>query len=759
MMLQLSLRRWSLVAILALTASSALGADWKPADGPLMTRWSKDVKADNPLPEYPRPQLARSEWKNLNGLWQLGFGKADDTPPVGKALDQQILVPYPVESALSGVMKHSDRLWYRRMFAVPQEWAGRRVLLHFGAVDWEATVWVNGKELGTHKGGFDGFSFDVTDALQPTGENELIVKVFDPTDAGTQPRGKQVNKPGGIWYTPTTGIWQTVWIEPVAAAHITRLKVTTAIEDGSVSVIPTWDGPRNGETVTATILDGDRPVATFSAQNGSVRYLPLKVPGTLKLWSPETPFLYGLKVELKQGDKVVDSVESYFGMRSIEVSKDEKGVNRVKLNGKPVFMVGPLDQGFWPDGLYTAPTDEALKYDIEITKKLGFNMTRKHVKVEPDRWYYWCDKLGLLVWQDMPSGDRSINPDQPDIVRSADSAHQYDVELKAMIDGLQAHPSIIIWVVFNEGWGQFDTKRVADWTKKYDPTRLVDAASGWADRAGVGDFHDLHAYPRPQAPPLEAHRAGVLGEFGGLSLGVDGHTWQKEIWGYAGTASGAELTRKYERLLREGWDMKDAKGLNALVYTQITDVETEANGLLTYDRAIIKVDLERTAAVNRGDVSKIPVATVIVPTSQESPQTWRYSTEKPSANWFASAFDDAAWKEGPGVFGTANTPGANVRTTWDTPDVYLRRTFDLPEVNSAHLMLSVLHDEDAEIYLNGVLAATVKDYTGSYDELPISPEARSTLKPGKNTIAIHCHQTRGGQSIDAGLIELKDSSR
>ncbi len=386
-------------------------------------------------------------------------------------------------------------------------------------------------------------------------------------------------------------------------------------------------------------------------------------------------------------------------------------------------------------------------------------MTRKHVKVEPDRWYYWCDKLGLLVWQDMPSGDKSINPDQPDIVRSPESARQYDVELKAMIDGLQAHPSIIIWVVFNEGWGQFDTKRVADWTKKYDPTRLVDAASGWADRAGVGDFHDLHAYPRPAAPPLEPKRAGVLGEFGGLSLGVDGHTWQKEFWGYAGTASGAELTRKYERLLREGWDMKDAKGLNALVYTQITDVETEANGLLTYDRAIIKVDLDRTAAVNRGDVSKIPVARVVVATSQEVGQTWNYSTEKPSGNWFAANFDDSTWKTGQGVLGTVTTPGANVRTTWETPDVYLRRTFDLPEVNPAHLLLAVLHDEDAEIYLNGVLAATVKGYTGSYDELPISPEARATLKPGKNTIAIHCHQTRGGQSIDAGLIELKDSSR
>jgi hypothetical protein len=756
-------RRWPTAILLALSAwpVAATGADWKVADGPLLTRWAKDVRPEAPLPEYPRPQLVRSEWMNLNGLWQLGFGKEGDAPPVGKALDQRILVPYPVESALSGVMKHSDRLWYRRTFATPRAWGGRRVLLHFGAVDWEATVWVNGMELGTHKGGYDGFSFDVTNALNRTGENELIVRVFDPTDAGTQPRGKQTNNPGGIFYTPTTGIWQTVWLEPVAEqASIRRLTITADPATKQVEITPEIVGGVSGLSIDFQVLDGDRPGAGL-AISGITKGMPSRflLTGDVKPWTPESPFLYGLEVRLKRGSEVVDSVASYFGMRKIEVAKDDRGVNRIKLNGKPIFQVGPLDQGFWPDGLYTAPTDEALRYDVEITKQLGFNMTRKHVKVEPDRWYYWCDKLGLLVWQDMPSGDKSINPDQPDIVRSPESARQYDAELKAMIDGLQAHPSIVMWVVFNEGWGQFDTKRVADWTRKYDPTRLVDAASGWADRAGVGDVHDLHSYPRPSAPPLEEKRAGVLGEFGGLSLGVGGHTWTSKIWGYAGTASTAELTRKYERLLREGWDFKDAQGLNALVYTQITDVETEANGLLTYDRAVIKVDLDRAAAVNRGDVSKVPVARTIVPTSQGSGLPWRYSTEKPSGNWYATAFDDSSWKEGPGVLGTEKAPGANVRTTWDTPDVWLRRTFDLPEVNPANLLLNVLHDEDAEFYLNGVLAATTKGYIGSYEELAIAPEARATLKPGKNVMAIHCHQTGGGQAIDAGLIELKESGR
>jgi len=747
------------ILLLLAAALPAGAADWKPAQGPLTTRWTGQVRADNALPEYPRPQLVRAEWRNLNGLWQLAFGKEGDAPPVGKALDGQILVPFPVESALSGVMRHADRLWYRRTFAVPAAWAGRRTLLNFGAVDWEATVWVNGKELGTHKGGYDAFTFDITAALKADGENELIVRVFDPTDRGTQPRGKQVNKPGGIFYTPTTGIWQTVWIEPVSETRITGLKLTPNLEDGSIGVAPTWAGDRDGVTVTATALEGDREVGRSSAEIGAGRPLPIKIAGKPRPWTPETPFLYDLKVEFRKGDRVVDSVRSYFGMRTIAVGKDEKGVNRLMLNGKAVFQVGPLDQGFWPDGLYTAPTDEALRYDVEITKQLGFNMTRKHVKVEPDRWYYWCDRLGLLVWQDMPSGDKSISPTQPDLVRSPESAGQYNAELKAMIDGLQAHPSIIMWVVFNEGWGQFDTSRVAEWTKSYDPTRLVNAASGWTDRAGVGDLHDIHSYPRPSGPAPEPKRAGVVGEFGGLSLGVDGHTWQKEIWGYQGTTSGADLTRKYERLLREGWEQKEPKGLNALVYTQITDVETEANGLLTYDREVVKVDLPRVRAANRGDFSRVAEVRPVVPTSSEAGQHWQYTTEKPSGNWQAADFDPTAWKEGPGVLGTANTPGAVVRTTWNTPDIWARRTFSLPEVNPARLLISAIHDEDAEFYLNGVLAAKVKGHVGGYEELPIAPEAAATLKPGKNVIAVHCHQTQGGQSIDAGLVEIREPRR
>ncbi len=745
---------FSIVA--AAASGSSFGEEWKPAKGPLMTRWAKDVQAQKVHPEYPRPQLVRETWSNLNGVWQLGFAKNGEAPPFGQTLAEQILVPFPVESALSGVMKTADRLWYRRTFSVPAAWREQKVLIHFGAVDWESTVWVNGKELGQHRGGYDGFSFDITDALKPGDEQELIVGVFDPTNSGKQPRGKQVKNPGGIYYTSTTGIWQTVWLEPVPALRIEALDVVPDVEGGKVRITALGGSAPADLEVAIVVLDGEKTVATGSGAIGK----PVEVAvADAKLWSSERPFLYDLRIDLRRNGARVDSVKSYFGMRSIKVGPDEKGVNRLLLNGKPVFMVGPLDQGFWPDGLYTAPTDEALRFDIEITKKLGFNMTRKHVKVEPDRWYYWCDRLGLLVWQDMPSGDKSIRNVDPDLVRTPDSARQFETELKAMIDGLRNHPSIILWVVFNEGWGQFDTSRMTEWTKAYDPSRLVDCASGWTDRAGVGDVHDLHSYPRPAAPPLEARRAGVLGEFGGLSLGVDGHTWTDKIWGYQGTSSRDDLTRKYERLLREGWEMKDAKGLNALVYTQITDVETEANGLLTYDREVIKVDVDRVRAVNRGDFSRVAQIRDVVASSRAAGIPWRYTFEKPTERWYEADFDASSWKEGPGVFGTEGTPGAAVRTTWNTPDIWMRRTFTLPEVNPANLYLSALHDEDAEFYINGVLAARVKGHVGNYEELAISPEARATLKPGKNVIAVHCHQTGGGQSIDAGFVELKEPSR
>jgi hypothetical protein len=742
------IRRWRrhsvgfLCTLALLGATAARGAEWQPAKGPLTTRWTKDVKADKPHPEYPRPQMKRERWQNLNGVWQLAFAKKDEAAPIGKELSERILVPFPVESALSGVMKHAERLWYRRLFSTPKEWQDQRIVLHFGAVDWEAKVWVNGKEIGSHRGGYDPFAFDITDALTKDGEQELIVGVWDPTDAGTQPRGKQVRKPGGIMYTPTTGIWQTVWIEPVPAISIERLTVVPDVDKGEVRIRVQVKGATDKAQLSIRVLDGDKEIGT--AKGGVGEDAIVKIADA-KLWSPETPFLYGLKIGVGK-----DAVESYFGMRKISVGPDDKGITRLLLNNKPYFMVGPLDQGFWPDGLYTAPTDEALKYDIEITKKLGFNMARKHVKVEPARWYYWCDKIGLLVWQDMPSGDRGIGGNDPDLKRTPESAKIYEEELKHMIDCLRNHPSIVLWVVFNEGWGQFDTARITAWTKEYDPSRLVDCASGWTDR-GVGDVHDIHVYPGPGSPKPEAKRAAVLGEFGGLGLKVDGHTWEKKTWGYRGANSKEDLTRRYEKLLEGVYKLKDNPGLSAVVYTQTTDVETEANGLLTYDRAVVKVDLARVAAVNKGDFSRLPQSVVVVPTSQEKGLTWRYTLEKPADDWYKPDFADANWKEGVGGFGTDKTPGAVVRTHWDTSNIWLRRTFELPEKTPKELHLLLHHDEDAEIYIDGILAAKVQGYVSDYEEVAIDPKALEMLRPGKHVIAVHCKQTGGGQYIDVGL--------
>jgi hypothetical protein len=740
-----------LALLICLGFDAAAVAEWQPAKAPLMTRWAKDVKPDRPHPEYPRPQMVRKAWLNLNGLWELAFAKQDEAPPIGKKLPEQILVPFPVESALSGVMKRAARLWYRRTFVVPKAWAGQHVLLHFGAVDWEATVWLNGKKLGSHRGGYDGFGFDVTEFLKEEGDQELIVGVWDPTDAGTQPRGKQVNRPRNIWYTPTTGIWQTVWLEPVPAVHITGLKIVPDLDAGRVRVTVRAKGAGRRGSVRVVVRDGKRMVAERTGPPGKPLALP--VPRA-KHWSPDHPFLYDLDVELHRAGKRVDTVQSYFGMRKISLGKDPKGITRLLLNNRFVFQAGPLDQGFWPDGLYTAPTDAALKYDIEITKKLGFNMTRKHVKVEPARWYYWCDKLGLLVWQDMPSGDKEIGPGKGEIKRSPESARQYDRELRRLIDGRFNHPCIVMWVVFNEGWGQFDTARVTRWTKRHDPSRLVDCASGWNDM-GVGDVHDFHAYPAPKSPKPEPERAAVLGEFGGLGLGVDGHAWGSKTWGYLGTRDSADLTRKYQRLMSRAWALKDNPGLSAAVYTQITDVETEGNGLLTYDRAVIKVDLDKVRAVNRGEVSGLPQVVVVVPASQEKAAQWHYTFQKPAADWTKADFDAGGWKKGPAGFGTHGTPGAVVRTVWNTPDIWIRRAFTLPKGPFQNLHLYIHHDEDAEIYLNGVLAAKVKGYITDYEEVPITAKARAALKAGANHLAVHCHQTTGGQYIDVGLVEIK----
>ncbi|HYW80593.1 MAG TPA: glycoside hydrolase family 2 TIM barrel-domain containing protein [Thermoguttaceae bacterium] len=723
------------VAIISFSASKA--DDWKPAKAALMTRWAKDVSPENAHPEYPRPQMVRDEWLNLNGVWQLETTATDGPPPVGKDLPEQILVPFPIESALSGVMKRTQRAWYRRTFEVPTDWQDSRVLLHFQAVDWEATVWVNGTQVRSHRGGYDPFSIDITDALNPSGKQELIVKVFDPSSSGDQPRGKQVDKPQGIYYTPSTGIWQTVWLEPVPSARIGRIKLVPDVDNSCLRLIVEGIGTDATHSIVAVARDGDVEVASAVGRVGAE--LRLDIPSSqLKLWSPDTPVLYDLSVTLQEKDAAVDEVASYFGMRKIDLARDDDGFMRMRLNGEFVFQNGPLDQGFWPDGLYTAPTDEALRYDIEVTRQLGFNMTRKHVKVEPDRWYYWCDKLGLLVWQDMPSGKN----------KTPESRQQFETELRRMVEGMGNHPSIIMWVVFNEGWGQHDTPRYVENVKKMDPSRLVSNASGWTDKA-CGDILDIHSYPGPDAPTPEPNRAGVLGEFGGLGLGVDGHTWTEKTWGYRGTASSNELTRRYVDLLRGVWEFEQTHGLSAAVYTQITDVETECNGLLTYDRAVLKVDAMKVAAANRG---QIPRRKVVLPASRAAGVMWRYVFDTPEERWIEPDFDDASWNEGLGGFGTEDTPGGVVRTEWSGEDIWLRREFELHEMKAEDLELLVHHDEDVEIHINGVLAAKAVGFTTAYEAITISPKALATICAGKNVLAVHCKQTRGGQYIDVGIV-------
>lgn len=728
----------------AVLAQQGSAAEEATPDKPgLRTRWAADVRPDRVHPEYPRPQLVRPDWASLNGLWQFAPGQADDEPPLGRDLPRTILVPFPVESELSGVAERHDRLWYRRSFEVPSGWDGRRVWLHFGAVDWEAKVYVDGHLLGTHQGGFDPFSYDLTDHLQPGKSHELVVGVFDPTSDGAQPHGKQVTKPQGIWYTPSTGIWQSVWLEPRAAASIERLKMTPDIDTGRLRLVVEPSAlPENSAAgdvrVEAIAFDGTREVARAGGKFGEPLELELKRP---KLWSPDSPFLYNLQVVVWSGDQTVDTVDSYFGMRKIELGKVD-GVTRILLNGKFLFQMGPLDQGFWPDGLYTAPTDEALRYDLEVTQRLGFNMTRKHVKVEPARWYTWCDRMGLLVWQDMPHAHRASKEPQ-----------HFERELQRMVDQLHNHPSIVMWVVFNEGWGQFDTERITAEVKKQDPSRLVSNASGWYDKQ-VGDIIDIHQYPGPGAPPAEAQRAAVLGEFGGLGLVVDGHTWTRKNWSYQGTAGRDHLTLSYVDLLRRVWNLQHASSLSAAVYTQITDVETETNGLLTYDRAVLKVDAPLVAAANRG---QFPAQRWLSPTAQSEAVAWRYSVEAPADDWFKPDFADGDWQSGPAGFGTAETPNTVVRTVWNTPAIWLRREFDCDQIRPDHrLLLHGHHDEDVEIYLNGVLAAKAPGYTKDYGVLPVAAEAAATLTKGKNVLAVRCRQTGGGQYIDVGLEELDE---
>jgi beta-galactosidase/beta-glucuronidase len=579
---------------------------WKPAGDKIKTDWATRIDPNNVLPEYPRPIMERADWQNLNGLWDYAVLPVGQAEP-GK-FDGKILVPFAIESSLSGVRKEvgeKNELWYKRTVTIPSGWKNKNILLHFGAVDWKTEVFVNDVKIGTHTGGYTPFSFDITPFLKPAGEQKLVVKVWDGTNTGFQPRGKQVNRPEGIWYTPVTGIWQTVWIEPVNEKYIADIKSIPDIDKNRLSVAVSAKNVQPADIVEVKVLDGKNVVATAKAT--TCQTLDLNIPDA-KLWSPDSPFLYDLEINLYSGGKVADKVKSYCAMRKISSGRDENGIVRMQLNNKDLFQFGPLDQGWWPDGLYTAPTDEALAYDIRKTKDFGFNMIRKHVKVEPARWYTHCDRLGILVWQDMPSGDRTFRWDMrnyyegEELQRSKESEINFRKEWKEIIDFTSPHPCIVVWVPFNEAWGQFKTKEIVEWTKSYDPSRLVNPASG-GNHFHTGDILDLHKYPSPEMFLYDGSRVTVLGEYGGIGLPMQGHLWQPDRnWGYVQFKNSKEVTDEYIKYAEELKKLIKA-GFSAAVYTQTTDVEGEVNGLMTYDRKMIKIEESRIRDKNREIIS------------------------------------------------------------------------------------------------------------------------------------------------------------
>jgi beta-galactosidase/beta-glucuronidase len=604
----------SLFFVLSVYSANAQN-QWHLNKDKIVSSWAEKVNPKAPLPEYPRPQLVReNNWKNLNGLWSYAISNKTQNAP--SKYDGKILVPFAVESALSGVGKtvgKDSTLWYSNSIAIPSSMKNKDILLHFGAVDWQTEVFVNGKSAGKHEGGFDPFSFNITSLIKKGGTQDIKIRVWDPTDDGPQPRGKQINKPEGIWYTPVTGIWQTVWMEAVPKSYISSTKHTPDIDAHTITISAVVETAMAGDQLKIEVLDGKTVVAQKQTAAKEAAVINLKDE---KLWSTTSPFLYDLRITLLRKNKAVDVVKSYFAMRKISMAPDAKGIQRMLLNNKFVFQYGPLDQGWWPDGLYTAPTEEAMIFDVDKLKAMGFNMIRKHIKVEPARYYNYCDKNGMLVWQDMPSGDLGNGwENHPGILnhatdkkRTAESEGYYRKEWNNIINTLYNFPSIVVWVPFNEAWGQFKTEEITEWTMKKDPSRLVNSASG-GNFYPTGHIIDLHNYPEPAMPRPDVFgqkQVLVLGEFGGLGLPVDGHTWQqKNNWGYQTFRTTDDLYKRYTNFTDRLAELIPL-GLSAAVYTQTTDVEGEINGFMTYDRKVIKFPVEKMKVTNES-LYAIPV--------------------------------------------------------------------------------------------------------------------------------------------------------
>lgn len=732
--------------LLSVGMKNAAAQEWKPVPGNIMTTWATGVTPENTWKEYPRPQMVRKEWKNLNGLWDYTVVIGTNSAPVQRN-SRKILVPFCPESALSGIkelISGSQEMVYRRFFNIPGNWKGKRILLHFEAVDYYAKVWIDGKPVGEHKGGYEAFQFDITDALNPAEDHEISLVVWDPSNTGTQPVGKQtllgLSKGN---YTPTSGIWQTVWIEPVEDVSIQSLKILPDIDLETVTVNAVLKGWGYDHKIKVQAFEKGIEIA--SGENTPGKPVALKIKNQ-KLWSPESPYLYDLKVSLSENGKTIDEVESYFGMRKISMARDAAGFMRIHLNNKEIFQLGPLDQGYWPDGLLTPPSDEALKFDVEYLKKTGSNMDRVHMKVQPDRFYYYCDKLGLLVWQDMISPRASASRSE------VGGAKAWETEWETIIDQLYSHPSIIQWTVFNESWGQYDTERLTDWTKRKDPSRLVSNASGWIDRnvGDIRDFHDYTVYPSMGWIPENYPRAMVLGEGGGHELPLKDHVWTADFKVPERIDRAGDLVREVvtsPEVLDERYSLwvdnlvllKDY-GMNAVVFTQISDVENEVNGWLTYDRKISKIPVERLAAIHSRLFKPLSgKKNYSIPLSMNVPQKWNYSFTEPSADWFKNG-SRGNWNTGNGPFGKKMMNVPEVRTIWETNNLFLQKDFNLSSIPSK-LSLVVYNSGLTSVYINGEFAIQINnlrrwDPEIKVSEVPLPEKAAALLKKGTNHIAI-----------------------
>ncbi len=718
---------------------------YKPAKVVLDTRWTAEVNPANVWSGYPRPQLKRAEWLNLNGMWNYAITRKDAKAPV--RYDGKILVPFGVESSLSGVAREvlpEDEIWYNREFELPSSWKNKEVLLHFEAVDWRTRVWINGQYVGVHEGGSDPFSFNITKFLKK-GKQELKVAVWDPTDTDFQARGKQALNPRGIWYTPVSGIWQTVWLEPVSRTHITQFYSVADIDHAATDFFLNGENMRSTDICRFVIRESGQVIKDTSFHY--TNKIRLTIPGQ-QLWSPDHPFLYELRVEIRRNRKIVDGFDTYFAQRKIGLLTDKNGYVRLGLNNKPLFHWGTLDQGWWPDGLLTPPSEEAMMYDILKLKEMGFNTIRKHIKVEPARYYYMADSIGVLLWQDMPSGFKTNHPshvkheDKEDWVRPRASAIQYEAEWKAIIDHLRFFPSIVMWVPFNEGWGQYDTKRITDWTQKYDSSRLVNSPSGWTDR-GVGDVLDVHQYPGPGMGVAELNkgRSMVLGEFGGLGLVVKDHIWDahKRNWGYKTYTREEVLIKEYTELVHN-LSLMVKRGLSAAIYTQTTDVEEEVNGLMTYDRKVIKIPAALLRKLHQplyeqpdGHISFINQKT------ESDRPVLNYSLQTPPTDWLRNS--------------VAPYNSRNPIAVKKTGNIYAWQDWELSKIPDG-LGLKLYASGDVKIYINGTLAWTEDQVRikRHYDDINLSHYIH-LLKKGNNRIAVEATGATNDVAFDFSLYQ------